>query len=68
MKERIFSKLSLEMKDDPISFWLSDGRQLNAPKVQAFAEEMIRRSRHAGAFPEIHREVLNQMHSPGILG
>ena len=41
------------MKDDPISFWLSDGFawvkpagdgcRLNAPKVKAFAKEMMRR-------------------------
>ncbi len=44
------------MKDDPISFWLSDGIawvkptgdgcHLNAPKVKAFAKEMMRGGWH----------------------
>ena len=45
-----------EMKDDPISFWLSDGIAwvkpngdgclMNAPKVKAFAKEMMQKGHH----------------------
>jgi anti-sigma B factor antagonist len=44
------------MKDDPISFWLSDGIAwvkpngegclMNAPKVKAFAKEMMQKGHH----------------------
>jgi anti-anti-sigma regulatory factor len=47
------------MKDDPISFWLSDGLawvkptgdgcHLNAPKVKAFAKETMQRGCHSFA-------------------